>query len=283
MKKSRAASIFRRHRLADTRTVLIPNQWNGSVQQYYHFLLGYLAPIIEWTRKHPGRAVAVRDCGPMNRWFDLLRPECDVEIMTVGDVLHVLAGDLQPHTVLRGLDFPEEFSPSKLHNFAAATLTTAQQRVERGIDRYPILVSDRSSSDDFFSTPAAEWPESGSQKRSVPNLAEMVASWNAPDIHLLDGATTDIYEQIVIHSSARILIGQHGAGLTNMVWMPRGSVVIEILPPMPDDAQNIFANLAQALGHQHLLVYQESVHAPVGAGELQDAIVLARTLVLPDH
>ena len=26
------------------RIILVPDQWSGTVQQYYHFLLGYLAP-----------------------------------------------------------------------------------------------------------------------------------------------------------------------------------------------------------------------------------------------
>jgi len=266
---------LRKHRLAGHRTVLIPNQWNGSVQQYYHFLLGYLAPIFEWTAKNPGREIAVRDCGPMNRWFDLLKPECDVEIMTVGDVLHVLAGDLQPNKVLRGMDYPDKFSRQQIIEFADRTRAIAAER-SSGFDSYPtIIVSDRASHDEFFATPAAEWPESGSQKRSVPNLSQIAASLSARDLQVLDAAQVDIYVQILVHTHSRVLVGQHGAGLTNMIWMPRGSFVIEILPPMPDDAQPIFRNLARTLGHEHLVVAQKSVHAPVDPDQLREAIDLA--------
>jgi len=266
---------WRKHRLPDKRTVLIPNQWNGSVQQYFHFLLGYLAPIVRWSRAHPGQQIAVRDCGPMNRWFDLLRPEIDVEVMTVGDVLHVLAGDLQPNRVLRGMDFPDEFSSHELADFATWTREIALERASPPLGSTSIVISDRASSDEFFATSAAEWPESGSQKRSVPNLGQVVASLDAQDVRVLDAAQVDIYEQILIHTHARILVGQHGAGLTNMIWMPKGSWVIEILPPMPDDAQPIFRNLASAMGHQHLVVEQESVHAPVNADQLLRAIAQA--------
>lgn len=260
--------IRRKHRLADTRKVLIPNQWNGSVQQYYHFLLGYLAPILRWTAEHPGVPIAVRDCGPMNRWFDVLRPHIDVEIMNVGDVLHVLAGNLQPNEVLEGMDFPDRFPRAQLIEFAETTLAIATQRCDSSVDSCPVIVSDRASHDDFFATSAAEWPESGSQKRSVPNLSTIVDSWGRPDVCVMDGATTDIYLQILRHHKARVLIGQHGAGLTNMIWLPPGSHVIEILPPMPADAVGIFQGLARTMGLRHTVIPQESVHAPIDGGLL---------------
>ena len=243
--------------------MLIPNQWNGSVQQYYHFLLGYLAPIFKWTSAHPERRIAVRDCGPMNRWLELLPEECDVEIMSVGDVLHILAGDLQSHKILRGMDFPSRFSAPDLEVFAARTRAIAEQRGREFSSSPHTIVTDRSSFDEFFATPGAEWPESGSQKRSVPNLSAIVKSWDDPTVQLLDGAQSEISEQILLHSRARILIGQHGAGLTNMIWMQRDSWVIEILPPMPADATPIFGNLARALGLNHRVVPQDDVHAAV--------------------
>jgi len=267
---------FGRRRLADKRVVLIPNQWNGSVQQYYHFLLGYLAPVLAWADRNPSKPIAVRDCGPMNRWFELLKPECDLEIMTVGDVLHVLAGNLQPNRVLQGMDYPDRFSRQDIVAFADRTRQIAHERCVDALNASSIVVSDRASSDEFFATPAAEWPESGSQKRSVPNLRETINPMTASDIRILDAARTDVYEQILVHTHARVLIGQHGAGLTNMIWMKPGSFVIEILPPMPADAQNIFRNLARTLGINYLVVQQASVHAPIDARELISAIETAR-------
>jgi len=260
-----------RRRSPEERVVLIPNQWNGSVQQYYHFLLGYLAPVFHWTAANPGKRIAVRDCGPMNRWFDLLPESSEVEIMTVGDVLHVLAGDLQAHLVLRGMDFPDQFPPREIAIFAERTRTIARARASDTPPHPVTVVSDRASFDDFFATPAAEWPESGSQKRSVPNLVDVVKSWEDPTVKVIDGARSDVYQQILLHSHARVLIGQHGAGLTNMIWMAPGSSVIEILPPMPADASPIFANLARACGLNHLCVKQDTLHSEIQPEVLSDA------------
>ena len=279
MKFNRSLLRGRRHRLADQRTVLIPNQWNGSVQQYFHFLLGYLAPVAKWTAQHPGQPIAVRDCGPMNRWFELVQPETDIEIMTVGDVLHVLAGELQPNQVLRGMDYPDKFSATDLGDFASWSRSVAARRSVAPAECPPIVVSNRASSDEFFATPAAEWPESGSQKRSVPNLPEICASIDDGDLRILDAAKVGIYEQIVLHSHAKILVGQHGAGLTNMIWMPAGAYVIEILPPMPAEARNIFEHLASTLGLHYSLVDQDSVHSPVDANSLRQAIHRAKNSI----
>lgn len=56
------------------RVFVVSNHWDGSVQVFYHFLLRYFAPITIWLRKDGSKRIAVRDCGPMNQWFDLLEP-----------------------------------------------------------------------------------------------------------------------------------------------------------------------------------------------------------------
>ena len=68
------------------------------------------------------------------------------------------------------------------------------------------------------------------------------------------------------------LVGQHGAGLTNMIWMKPGGTIIEILSPQPDYVMGIYANLAKACGHTHLVVHQEHDHAPIDGDELLAAI-----------
>ena len=89
-------------RKVDERVASVPNQWSGSVQQNYHFLLGYLAPITLWLDRHPALEITVRDCGPINRWFKLLAPETDFDSINMGNIRHVFVSKLQPCQVLRG-------------------------------------------------------------------------------------------------------------------------------------------------------------------------------------
>lgn len=56
--------------------------------------------------------------------------------------------------------------------------------------------------------------------------------------------------QIKLMQGTKVLMGAHGAGLTNMLFMPAGSVVVEIRKE-GDSHNNCFYSLAAALGHRY--------------------------------
>lgn len=60
------------------------------------------------------------------------------------------------------------------------------------------------------------------------------------------------HEQALVTSACHVLVGVHGAGLINMVYMPGGGVstVIELLPL--GVSMDMYAVHARALGHRHL-------------------------------
>lgn len=260
------------------RVLVVPDQWSGSVQQYYHFLLGYLAPLLRWSDRTRQRSVWLRDCGPMNAWMAVLDGVIDVELMTPGDALHVLAGKREPTVVLKGMDYPDSFDGPALRAFRDRMLGLLGVSPVSGPS---IVVTDRQSSDPFFHRPDAEVPMSGAERRSVPNLADAAARWHDAGIdaglgtRIVDSSGLDPRAQVLLHASARILVGQHGAGLTNMVWMPAGSTVIEIHPPLPGEAVETFSRLARALGHAYVRVPQGGVHAPVDERILGEAVLRA--------
>lgn len=255
------------------RVAVVPNQWSGSVQQYYHFLLGYLAPVLLWLDDNGTERITLRDCGPMNPWFEVLDDVTNVELMQVGHFLHVYAGKLQPSIVLRGMDYPDSFDPKRLARFrmrmhelldvptTSATATT-------------VLV--RTPANPFYFTPESEIDLAGAERRSVPNLAEWGAATALP-VDVIDSAAMSAHEQVAVSSATRVLVGQHGAGLTNMVFMPPGGTVIEIHPPLPQEAVNTFRSLAAACGHTYATVAQRDVHAPVDTANLESAIKAAQS------
>ena len=67
----------------------------------------------------------------------------------------------------------------------------------------------------------------------------------------------DFDEQLALLRRTRVLIGPHGAGLTNMLFCPPGALVVEIADPGYPNP-NFYA-LAAALGHRYALVLAESV------------------------
>jgi capsular polysaccharide biosynthesis protein len=58
------------------------------------------------------------------------------------------------------------------------------------------------------------------------------------------------FEQRKLMAETSILISNHGAGLTNMLFMKENSIIIE-LKSDSDDINNCFFNLARALDHKY--------------------------------
>lgn len=89
--------------------------------------------------------------------------------------------------------------------------------------------------------------------RQLRNQSTYVAGLRErfPDIkiHLIDFAAISFLDQIRLVRSTDLLVGVHGAGLTHEMFLPRGSTIVEILPPTLD--YKGFANMAKLLGHQY--------------------------------
>lgn len=254
------------------RILLVPNQWDGSVEHFYHFLLGYLMPAWTEVQRKDLRFVTVRDCGPMNRWFEPLATRVNLEIMNVGHVLHSFAGKLQRSVVLPSSDDPSRFNSQLIREFALGYLNAAGIEPTK-LPPSGVSILERRSSDPFYNASHSEAPESGAKRRSIPNLVELPALLTSVDRYeIFDAADMEIGPQLKYFSQTSTLVGQHGAGLANMIWMPPGGRVFEILPPVPSHTVEIFSNLARACGHEYVAINQESAHAAIDLEQLASAI-----------
>lgn len=244
-----------------SRVLLIANHWDGSVQQFYHFLLGYLMPVAIWVRAHPGKAITLRGCGPMDPWLDLVAERVDLDVVPPGTALHMIVGDRMAHEILPGMDDPSSFDRESLLDGSEALRGLLQ--VPHGSDSATgrTIIIDRATSEDFYHGPASETHMSGGERRSTPNLAGL--SDLIPGSEVVDLARVAPRDQIRLMEGTTTLIGQHGAGLVHMLWMPQGSLIVEIAPPLPPEVVHLFERLAACLGHQYVRVAQESVHAEV--------------------
>ncbi len=262
--------IWRDRRTAyNERVLVVSNHWDGSVQVFYHFLLGYFAPLTVWLRKTGSKTISVRDCGPMNQWFELLEPEISVQIVKPGVALHTLAGNRSRHHVVTGLDYPRKHKRERL-SVAIEAMHSFLPNLD--MSSAPILIIDRATTDDFHSSSMSETEMSGARRRSTPNLTNVCEEILLPGSFVVaDMATIAPESQVALAQHSRVLVAQHGAGLTHMIWMPKGSTVIEIHPPLPDEAIDVFRLLAKALGHQYIRISQSHVHADVNSSDLIEA------------
>lgn len=87
-------------------------------------------------------------------------------------------------------------------------------------------------------------------KRRIVNesgLSESIQSLGYQSVFMEE---LEFTEQVRLMNNTQMLLGAHGAGLTNMLFMPRGSTVIEIRREA-DALNNIFYWLASVLGHRY--------------------------------
>lgn len=255
------------------RTLVLADNWDGSVQQFYHFFFGYYIPLNLWLDKTKASKIALRDCGPMNPWLELLLDKTDIEVIPPGTALHVVIGKRMKLAVLAGMDNPQNFNRRNL----IAGATSVRNRIElpliRGGINERILIIDRATSERFYHEHGSETHMSGKERRHVPNLGQVKEAIDSErSVEIIDFAQLTPQEQIRKAESATVLIGQHGAGLAHMIWLAPGSHVVEIAPPLPTQVQDIFQKLAITLGHTYQRVRQESVHATVEIDLLASAL-----------
>ena len=88
------------------------------------------------------------------------------------------------------------------------------------------------------------------QRRFIRNeneLEKLLASFGFETIHM---EKLSFSQQRKLMAETEVLISNHGAGLTNMIFLPEKSTVIE-LKANADDINNCFFNLARALDHRY--------------------------------
>ena len=114
----------------------------------------------------------------------------------------------------------------------------------------------------------AEAKSAGTARRSIPNyrqVTEEISDRVGPLLSLkLEGMK--LVDQVALFSAADVIIAQHGAALSNLVWARPGTAVVEIMPrTMPQAIQDVgfFSHLAACRQLRHRFVWQDGDHAPV--------------------
>jgi capsular polysaccharide biosynthesis protein len=97
------------------------------------------------------------------------------------------------------------------------------------------------------------------------------------DVRVVELEEATLGEQVALFAATRIVVGQHGAGLVNMLWLEPGGVIVEINPLALDHpCRDYFRHLAAACGHAHIYVRQLESHATVDEAEFLEALRTAQ-------
>ena len=96
-----------------------------------------------------------------------------------------------------------------------------------------------------------------SRRRRVANETELLPLLRKYDFEVVWPEDLSFKQQIEVFSNARIVAGLHGAGLTNMAFMPEGANVVEVRR-FGDAHNNSYFALANAAGHKYYYLSAES-------------------------
>jgi hypothetical protein len=246
----------------------------GSVQHYFHFLLGFLVPLVARLEQTPSGAKAakfvIRSCGPMDRHLLALNYS-NVEIIPAFKHkfgLASLAHKLAAGETLPGYDAIERYDRDVFRKAAGFIKARLGVKDAGKTGPAPRVVAINRSLDRFYNTGRSEIKGSGTQRRSIPNFAELAAHLAAvcPDYQSIILEAASLAEQAEQFQNADVIIAQHGAALGNLIFCRPGARIIEIAPPNPP--AEYFARLADCLELDYRFYRQKSIHAEVNPAEV---------------
>lgn len=260
----------------------------GSVEHYYHFLLGFLLPLALWENECRGRSskkVYIRSCGIMdNHLFDIGLDGIKIIDKVLHETIRLkkdLAGEFS-FIERMGYDDPRHYNFSEI-SAASLVLTEILSEViavyleevnSRKAEHHPLIVMiDRSSPDSFYLSSSCEIQGAGTSRRSIPNYDDLFLSTcskykNVTSVTL---ERKSLAFQIALFKSADIIVAQHGAALANLVWCRPNTTLIEIHPSdLSETVKNrdYFLNLASCMNLNYRRLDQDECHSNVDPDSL---------------
>lgn len=229
----------------------------GNAEHYYHFLFDLLLPLwMTLPRSAPAAPVAIREVGTMTpRICDVFGDRIDIVPRTSADaaVTTLPLHGMNPIAVFVRRRELEGFRRFLLGKYG----------VSEAHDRRLVLLIERMPPDEYFRDHAVI-KGSGSSRRSIVNHGELIAELErcirAPlRLENVQLERMSFREQLETFTRAAVVIGQHGAGLANMLWMSPGQTVVELAHRSPRH----FEVLARSLGHRYVRYGAGADHARI--------------------
>ena len=191
---------------------------------YYHWMVQSL-PAIDWglrCLRHPDVALALPPLLPWQEATLALLGHADVPRLTLG---------VREHYALAIAEFSEFLGPRLpgiVSQAAAATYGRLRQAVAPAPD----------GADEIYVA------RTDAANRIAVNEAALIALLDRQGVSIVVPGTLPVTKQIALFRRARLVIGGHGAGLSNIIGCEPGSHVYELLPSAYPN--HCFNRLAQA-------------------------------------
>jgi capsular polysaccharide biosynthesis protein len=183
---------------------------NRSAHNYYHWMAQSL-PAIDWgvrNRRHSNVTLAVPSLRPWQEEALALLGHADVPRLTLQS---------HAHYDLASAEYAEFLGDRLIVGIsraAAATYTRLRLAVAPAVD----------GSDEIYVA------RTDATNRVMVNEADLIAMLERQGVRVVVPGLLSVTKQIAIFRRARLVIGGHGAGLSNIIGCEPGSQIYELLP-----------------------------------------------------
>ncbi|MCJ8330518.1 MAG: glycosyltransferase family 61 protein [Lentisphaeria bacterium] len=247
----------------------------GFIWQYGHFIHDVVMPLIDWleeSQEDPKSMHLLIEDTPdqsIGPFLELLEALTGVtaEILSTRRFQRAQGISLELHAYLFGPYKPESFINIQSTIVERFDLTPPENPpgivlIERGYSKHGFESNNRKYIPKYFPGvhPGRRLSNynkiTGAARRTIVNHAELAQALQNKYGKKFHNAVLEdmpIAEQVRLFYHARIIIGQHGAGLNNLIWMHTDKgVVVEINPCKV----KTFSNMCLARGFTHSTVGQ---------------------------
>jgi hypothetical protein len=233
----------------------------GSREHYFHFLLGYLLPLVHLQSKYRFKQFLALDCGPLLSpvlYETLARLGCNFRIVGPGEIQKPVFLDPWDH------GWSDRNASGSVSN-ALCLIRKAWNTYTCPGDDCPHhsenLIIRRSSPHQFYLDGSSEIAGYGSSRRGMSNLDEVSDYLTRNSVH------HSIYEpgahclgcQIQAFNTSKRLLGFRGAEWANLIWSTPG-VRVRMLDHAPP--AELIGNLMTTLGVQHEFAIVDAAYSP---------------------
>lgn len=98
--------------------------------------------------------------------------------------------------------------------------------------------------------------------RKISNEEELIPILKQKGYEIISSEKLNFLEQIELYKNTQVIISNHGAGLTNCLFMPKGSIVFEIYREMENekDYMNLcYYRMAKSLNHEYFIQFGKRI------------------------
>jgi hypothetical protein len=269
----------------------------GKLSHYYHFTMNCVIPSVLFYRAHPKHRIVLCNndalsVGPLTMLphykaiLPMVETSANCSRMVEESDIVVLPGYDDHHG--SGASRLELDDWQTVHDHFQE-LTPADLPTSYLFPKWDILLVRRANSTAFDNTTLTamnlSMAISGASRRSISNIFDvergLMSTFGADRVKMVVLEDMSIIEQYWTFYNAKIVVGQHGAGLVNVVYANREGFqgLIEMSPYVYDRHglnfrafSECFEYLSQARNTQYIKVHQDGEFGPVAVADVKNAV-----------